>query len=302
MIALPSLTKAEEGDVKNYTWQPEAYYTQHTIPKSSGGVRWLNEPNEWLKEVQYQLLYNLIYKFSTHDAAYGFKKDTSLIKGAAKHVKNNLLLNVDLKNFFPTINKPKVISWMNGALNNLKSRELITGFDGEDVIALSDLLSYKNQLPQGAPTSPALSNLIFKPADTQLETLAQDHGLTYTRYADDLSFSHPSLDFDMDAALAEIGSLVQSYGYTLNPEKTRIMRPHRRMEVTGVVVNEKPAIARWKWRNLKAEIHNTLKKNEPISRSTFRRIHGKVNWYMQVKGLQAYPKWAPIDELKLLVN
>lgn len=302
MIALSSLTKAEEGDVKRYTWQPEAYYTQHTIPKSNGGVRWLNEPNEWLKDVQYELLYNLLYKFSTHESAYGFRKNVSLIDGATKHVKNNLLLNVDLKNFFPTINKPKVISWLHGSLKNLVERKLITDFDGEDVLLLSDLLSYKNQLPQGAPTSPALSNLIFKPIDVELSVLAGDNALEYTRYADDLSFSHKDLNFDMDNIVSKVADIVNSSGFTLNPKKTRIMRPHRRMEVTGVVVNEKPAIARWKWRNLKAEIHNTLKKNEPISRSKFRRIHGKLNWYMQVKGLDTYPKWAPIDELKLLVN
>lgn len=304
MNVLPGLANACVEKIEEICWNPQKHYTRHIIKKSNKkDVRWLHEPHEELKEMQYSLLYNIIYKFKPHDKAYGFKRKTSLIDGAKFHIGKKVLLNLDVKNFFPSIGKARVINWSYYALNNLAARGLISSdILASDAIHLADLLCFRNGLPQGAPTSPALSNLIFKPLDTQLWDWCASEGVAYTRYADDLSFSHDDSSFDVNKIIAKVREVLQPAGLYLNHSKTRVMRPHKRMEVTGVVVNEKASIARWKWRNLKAEIHNLVKRGEPITPLRFKKIKGKLSWLKQVKGWESFPHWAHIDELKLLVN
>lgn len=302
MSLIETITGTSLEKITDFSWSPQNYYTKHVIPKSSGGKRWLFEPNDWLKECQYNILYSVIYQFKPHDLVFGFKRRVSLVEGARKHVGQGVLLNLDIKNFFPSIRKVQVINWAFYTLANLNERGLFGDYSTQDVLHLADLLCFMNGLPQGSPTSPALSNLIFRPLDEEIEEWCTKNGVTYTRYADDLSFSHRDGTFDIDQVALFIETLLSDTTFKLNPKKTRVMRPHNRMEVTGIVVNEKTSIARWKWRNLKAEIHNIVKNEEPITPLKFKQIKGKLSWLAQAKQWDEFPKWAKIDQLELLTH
>lgn len=215
------------------------------IPKKSGGKRKLYIPVSSLKIVQHKLNQILQAVYQPRDCVHGFVKHRSVLSNAEAHLqrkKRAYVLNIDIQDFFPSINFGRVRGMFMAFPYNL-SAEVST--------ILAQICCVDNQLPQGAPTSPIIANMICAKLDTQLQRLARDNRCFYTRYADDLTFSTSVASFPRTLArLEDIGAgtqvvvgstlnqIVEANGFKLNKDKIRLQSSDRRQEVTGITVNK----------------------------------------------------------------
>lgn len=240
--------------------EPLRHYRVTPIPKRVG-ARLLEIPKPRLREIQRKILRRILDQVPAHPAAHGFVKGRSPRTFGIPHAGREVVISVDLKNFFPTIGinrvvaifdalgYPKTVAWN---LAYLCTTSTPAGQLNGLPYAAASLLRTRH-LPQGAPTSPALANLVARMLDTRLTALAGSMGLRYTRYADDLAFSGNA---DVDKVLWVVGQIVSDEGFTLNPVKTRVRRAHRRQLLTGLVVNDWPAVPRKEYDELRAILHN----------------------------------------------
>jgi len=228
------------------------HYRHFDIEKKSGGFRRISTPMPRLKRVQYWILDNILNKVELHPAAHGFIKGRSICTNAEPHVGSQIVANLDLENFFPTITFARVKGLFRslGYSHQLSTifALLCTEYDF-DQVALMDKKYFvgkgERKLPQGAPTSPAISNIICRQLDRRLEGVATQMEYVYTRYADDLTFStreNPARN--VQKLLWRCRKIVEDEGFKLHPAKTKIMRKHRQQKVTGIVVNEKLSLDR----------------------------------------------------------
>ena len=240
-----------------------SHYQRFRIPKKTGGERLISAPMPRLKRAQYWILDNILARVPIHQAAHGFVPGRSILSNAAPHVGRDVVVNFDLKDFFPTLTWKRV----RGKFRGLGYSEavatvlaLICTEPDVDEIELDGQRLYAKRgprrLPQGAPTSPALTNLICLRLDQRLQGLAAKLGFTYTRYADDMTFSASGEPAKKTGALLKfVGEIVTAEGFTVHPDKTRVMRCHRRQEVTGLTVNERIAVPRDTLRRFRALLH-----------------------------------------------
>ena len=220
---------------------PQADLVQHVvqyettaIAKRNGGKRILHVPDRATKHLQRKLLQRLIGRLSIHDNVHGFRKGHSIVDNAAEHVGREVIVKLDVVDFFPSTNSKRGEGAFRGA-----------GFNQKTAAVLAGLTCYEGGLPQGAPTSPALSNYVNKNMDKKLDKLAIGLGARYTRYADDLTFSFSKYSReDIHSLLISTGKILNYYGYRLNSKKKRIIRQHRQQLVTGLVVNERVNLPR----------------------------------------------------------
>jgi hypothetical protein len=239
------------------------HYQHFTLPKKTGGERLISAPMPRLKRAQYWILANILEKIPLHDAAHGFRAGRSIVTNAQPHCQAHIVLNHDFKDFFPTLKYPRI----RGLYRSLGYGEqvatilalLTTEADRQQVELDGDHYYVKQgerYLPQGAPSSPALTNLLCRRLDARLQGAARSLGFHYTRYADDLTFSG-----DRDSAKKlrklqwRLEQIVAEEGFLLHPEKHRVMRDNTQQEVTGIVVNEKPSIDRKTLRRFRALLH-----------------------------------------------
>jgi RNA-directed DNA polymerase len=257
-------------------------YLSFSELKKDGSKRWIDAPRKTLKHVQVNIMYNLLYKISPHDSAYGFIVGRSPATGAKQHLNNKLLLMMDLSNYFPSINYGQVISAFYYILGILNTKEKTNFNIRNDSIILTHLCTYNNVLPQGAPTSPALANIITKPLDSELTKLSSANGVTYTRYADDLAFSHSDLKFDIDSFIKKVKIYITMNGFLINAKKTRVLRPHRRQSITGVVINDKLGVAKKYYKNTKAGVYNFSNPNNRFSNKQIQKLRGRIEWIRSI--------------------
>lgn len=228
---------------------PDRYYRLFTIPKKSGGERIILAPRIFLKTVQRYILKFILDKQPTPSFATGFIKGKGIVHNARLHAGSRFLLNVDLEDFFGTVK-----------LNRVRQIYLNLGYSIAVADTFAQLCTYKGALPQGAPTSPALSNLVFAEIDNEIVQLAAEHRLTYSRYADDISFSGPNAISRV--FLPELNKIIARNGFRLNPRKTRFAGPGQAKYVTGLVVNVRPQKDRKMRRKLRAIFHQAKIKPE----------------------------------------
>jgi RNA-directed DNA polymerase len=257
------------------------YYLSHTVRKSSGGLRWINAPQPPLIDAQTYLLHNFFYKFKPSKHCVGFRRGMGVTEGAKRHFGNKCLLNLDLKDFFPSIHRQEVYQMIQryNAVLRKKGFSPMTNFE---IGSLTKMVTLSSCLPQGAPTSPVIANLVSTSLDKELSQLSDKYGLVYTRYADDLSFSSPDKDFDMESLIPAIILIVEAKGRILNNKKTRISRPHQRMEVTGVVINDRLTVPRYKWRNFRAKLHNLIRDRRTITPKEYKQLRGYIQWIQSI--------------------
>jgi hypothetical protein len=203
-------------------------YLEFSVPKARGGVRKLAAPSPDLKALQRTILRKVLGKLTAHEAATGFERGHSIATNARFHAGQAVVVRMDIRDFFASTPEPRVRKYL---------KTIGWGSDAADV--LTRLCTHKGGLPQGAPTSPRLSNLVNRDLDRRLRAVADKAGARYTRYADDLTFS-----FDQDDATAVRGLIgiaahvVRECGYTPHyRRKLRVLRAHQRQTVTGLVVN-----------------------------------------------------------------
>ena len=201
-------------------------YYDFNISKKNGGKRKISMPNEVLKEIQALIKEKILEKIKISDKANGFVINKSIITNAKEHLNKDKILNIDLKDFFPSIHKNRVYY----IFKNL------CGYNNEVSFCLTNLVTYKNALPQGAPTSPILSNIVSYMMDIRLDKMSQKLGIKYTRYADDITFSG-SYDLINSKLLEYVTTIIEDCGFKINDKKTRFAGKGRKQEVTGLIVN-----------------------------------------------------------------
>lgn len=287
-----------------YRMPPEIKYTRFEIPKRGGGSRTINAPNEKLMLLQRKLAdvlqncveeINAAHKFKD-DLAHGFKRGRSIVSNATKHRRRRFVFNVDLQDFFGTINFGRVrgffISDKNFALHPATAT------------VLAQIACHENALPQGSPCSPVISNLVGHVLDIHLSKLAFKAGCTYTRYADDLTFSTNKPEFPARIAKQiseqphkwevgdELQEIITASGFKINAQKTRLQYRDSRQDVTGLVVNRKVNIRSEYRRAVRAMAHHLFMTGDfeimdgPIRhKGTVAQLHGmlghidRVDWY-----------------------
>lgn len=287
-----------------YRIDPSKRYKTFSIKKKSGGERIICAPITTLKIIQRKLSQVLYLVYFPRSCVFGFCKNKGIKDNASVHIKEKFVFNVDLENFFPSIHIGRVIGLFMARPFN---------FSKEVAILLAQISCYDGKLPQGAPTSPVISNLICFGMDRQLKSLAKKYHCNYSRYADDLSFSSKSKTFskaigvfDKESGKIECGNelqeIIESNNFKVNKNKVR-MQPHFRSQcVTSLVVNEKVNIKREYIRNIRAILHSWKKdginkaeekffklnpreinpyKNKPLLNTI---IWGKIKYIQMIKG------------------
>ncbi|MFL7939219.1 retron Ec67 family RNA-directed DNA polymerase/endonuclease (plasmid) [Priestia megaterium] len=251
-------------------------YTSFEIDKKSGGVRKINSPLGELKDIQRKLAKALDkgkkYKYeSKNDPSHAFKKNKSIITNAKIHRNKKLVLNIDLENFFESFHFGRVRGFFIKNNNFLLSSEVAT--------VIAQLSCYEGKLPQGAPTSPIISNLICEILDYRLLKIAKKYRLDYTRYADDLTFSTNDKKFlDLQMEFYEhVSKELMRAGFKINTKKNRLQLRDSRQVVTGLIVNKKINVNRAYYKETRAMAHQLYK------HGTF-EINGKKATLNQLEG------------------
>jgi retron-type reverse transcriptase len=233
------------------------HYRVHPLPKKSGGNRLVTVPSDALKRLQRRILRSGLDEVFLHPAAHGFRSQRSILTNALPHVGHPCVVNVDIKSFFPSTRYPLILHACSLLAGGVLSEPACH--------VLADICSHAGGLPTGAPTSPALANLILRSADTSIAKAAKANNITYTRYADDLTFSGES---NVLKILPFVSRVLGQLGYLLDDKKTNIFRRGRRQMVTGLVVNEKANLPRRIRRRLRAAVHQASNGGKP-------KWHGK---------------------------
>lgn len=217
------------------------FYRRFYIDKKNGKKRTIDEPLPSLKEIQNWILHEILYRVQISPYAKGYVPGKSIKDNARFHKGQNMVLSMDLKDFFPSIKYGRVLS----LFRKLGYREPVA-------VMLANLCCLDGCIPQGAPTSPFLSNIIACQLDDDIEEYVKQKKIRYTRYADDLTFSGK---FNEGDVIKNIERITKKWGFLINEEKTRVRKRNQRQEVTGIVVNEKLQVKRKLRRKLRCEIY-----------------------------------------------
>lgn len=240
------------------------HYSRRFMPKRDGGARVIEQPRPLLHRVQSTICKHLLSEVPLHDAAHGFVRERSVFSAASVHCGKRLVLSMDLTDFFGSIDRRRTTAVFRTAGYPPKVAYLLgcictaPGANSEDVAEAS--IPQKSRLPQGAPTSPAISNAVAYRLDQRLAGLARSVQADYTRYADDLTFSGDA-EFakSVERFIHLVGAIAMHEGFEINYRKTRRMYSGRRQTVLGLVVNESPAASRRSYEELKAVLNNSVR-------------------------------------------
>lgn len=277
-------------------------YKVFNIGKKNGGKREITAPHSRLIMLQENLKDTLELIYKPKACVYGFVKDGGIVKNARNHLRKRHIANVDLRDFFPSINF--------GRVRGVLMAEPF-GFNQEIATVLANIATYKGMLPQGAPSSPVISNIICYKMDGALMHLAKMNKCIYTRYADDLTFSTSLREFPFQIMrIDEYGStvvgdalreIIIDNGFTVNADKCRLQSGGNRKIVTGLVVNQKLNVKRTYIRNIRAMLYawdkygytkacaeflnKHYRKNSVNKSPKFHNVlRGKLNYLKMVRG------------------
>lgn len=249
---------------------PLDHYAHFSIPKRSGGTRAISAPRPYLKVAQAQILEGVLKRVEVHRAAAAFLTTLNIGDNARQHAHSEeggpaVVLRIDLKDFFPSITFHRIAGVFaslgyNAGISTLlalictESPRIEATFDGQkSFVALGERF-----VPQGAPTSPALTNLLCRRLDARLQGMAKHYGFTYTRYADDLVFSSPVPEARAISLQRGVLQILEAEQFIVNPDKIAIMRKGARQSVTGLVVNGDlgPRVSRRDLKRFRAVLHD----------------------------------------------
>lgn len=284
-------------ELKKLWWYGSTMYKQFPVAKGPGKQRLITAPDNRLKMLQRKLAPLLDQLYRVRNPVHGFVLDRSVKSNAEAHKNRRYVVNLDLKDFFPSITENRI----RGLLRAL-------GVDHRVSEIVARLCCYDGHLPQGAPTSPVLSNMICYRLDTVLLQIAKAARAIYTRYADDITFSTfqppagifeaaipPSGRFAPEALAANLLEAVANNGFTLNPDKAHYADRHARRMVTGLKINELINVDRHYVRNLRAALHSVETHGVVGAQTRFQteyggsaslaaHLAGKISWLGFIKG------------------
>ena len=275
--------------VSNHT---ERHYTRLTLPKRDGTVRELLSPDPLLKKIQRNILRNVLEELPVSPHATAYRRGSGILGNASPHQGRKQILKLDIRDFFGSITYLMV--YRNAFPRIYYPPSVAT--------LLAHLCCCRDYLPQGAPTSPAVSNLVMKPFDDHVGKWCKERGITYTRYCDDMIFSG---DFDAGPVIRKVRSFLLSMGFELNEKKTQVLGSGKRQSVTGIVVNKKPQVSRAYRDKLRQEFYYCRKHGvashllwindrrclppEPEQVERYlRSLLGRVNYALQVDPQNTY--------------
>lgn len=294
-----------------YIVKPQNQYIQFKIKKKNGGERLISAPTNKLKSIQ-SALSNLlldcldeIYKNKFPDSeiakqklkhpkvlkikigsaknkqpslSHGFERNRSIITNAMMHIGKKNVLNIDLEDFFGSFNFGRVRGFF------IKNENF--KLDPNIATVIAHIACYNGELPQGSPCSPVITNLITHSLDIRLATLAKKHSCTYTRYADDITFSTRKDTFPESVMRQEVReykagkklcSEIKRAGFSIKESKTRIQYADSRQDVTGLIVNQKPNVRREYWRTVRAQCNSLFKTGKFVEVDGEKETDGKIN-------------------------
>lgn len=274
-----------ELELKRFALRSERFYREFESEKKSGGTRTIVAPTKELKAIQRKISNLILKRQEVHDACNGYRKGRSIVSNARPHIGQDFVFNMDLKNFFPSISFNRVL----GLFQSLEC-------DRDVALLLTRLTTYKGELPQGAPSSPFVANLICRRLDNRLDKFCQIRNWNYTRYCDDITISGAA---SPASARKTIAMVIESEGFEINESKTRVKYKHQQQSVTGIVVNEKLSIPRARRRQLRAACHQMQLDPESF-RGSSDRILGQLTFANMVEGILEQENFQ--DALELLLE
>ncbi len=294
-------------------------YDYQWVPRPGRVPRLLESPTPILKRAQRTILDALLSRIPVHPAAHGFVPGRSVLTHAARHVGAAMVITMDLEQFFASVSPARLYGILRLAGYPEALASLLTGLcstrtpvrvigqmpGGGEVSARQSLRSRlrAGHLPQGAPTSPAVANLVSFQLDARLAGYAQAAGAAYTRYADDLAFSGgPALRSAAHRFVAATGEIVVAEGLSVNQTKTRLQRARQRQSVTGIVVNDHPNVSRAYHDQLRAVLHEAHTRGPQMANRDhhpdFRsHLAGRVEWVESVNPVRGRRLRALLDSI-----
>ena len=272
-------------DLFALTRHASAHYRNITLKKKNGDYRTIHAPDTTLKSVQHTIL-RTVLRHPASRYATAYVRGRSLTDNASPHVGKRYILKLDITDFFGSIRFDQVYS---AAFNTRY-------FPKQIGVMLTTLCCYRDVLPQGAPTSPALSNLVMKNFDENLGAWCEKRGITYTRYCDDMTFSG---DCSLYPVYQKVKNMLRDTAFELNERKTHFITNAARQSVTGLTVNEKVAVSSDYKRRLRQEVHYLLKygaadclarlgDTETSPETYFNRLVGRLRFVLQIEPDNAY--------------
>lgn len=261
------------------------YENYHTVIIHNGRGhknRKLSIPNTLLKIVQRRILEQYLYQLKASDYSTAYCKGKSMLDNAFPHVGKECVLKLDILHFFDSIDDDMVYLVMKRLGLSVSATTLLT-----------HLCTYKTRLPQGAPTSPYIANLVMKQFDEKLGHWCSKYNISYTRYCDDMTFSSNKTDIRSTNVVGKVKRMLYRMGFMLNDKKTVFISSSQQQRVTGVVVNEKPTLSRSQKRALRQEVYYCQKygASDSINRrglniSTDKYLHsllGRIAFALQIE-------------------
>lgn len=286
-------------------------YVRFAIAKRDGSDRQICAPRQELRYVQRTILHEILDGLPVHDAAHGFVKGRSIVTNAEPHLGSRIVVKFDLRNFFHTIHWSRVLGLFASLGYTCGNCRISTELDSPAVaVALARLSTYTPEpgnwhncfTPQGAPTSPAIANLVCRKLDARLSGLAREMNGVYTRYADDLTFSFSDGSIAVGRFRWWVDQICHQEGFFVNQRKLRIIRAHRRQRVTGIVVNDCLRVPREQRRRVRAIIHNCRKhgvESQTRGRDGFLTwLHGVASYIHMVHPDEGRELLASVEELR----
>lgn len=255
------------------------HYHRVQLPKKGSGTRNLSVPDGLLKAIQRRIVEVLLFPMPVSQYAKAYRFGSSTTRNAGPHVGKKVVLKLDILHFFDSVRYSVV-----------KDLAFPREIYGENIRILLTMLCYfRDALPQGAPSSPAITNILLYDFDEETGRWCRDRNIAYTRYCDDMTFSG---DFRPGEVTAFVRSKLKKLGFLLNEQKTHVQRSFQQQRVTGIVVNEKLSIPGEDRRKLRQELYYCRKygisghlerRGISVAEEDYRqRLLGKVNYFLQV--------------------
>lgn len=281
---LSTLIGIDYGFLVKVAFGTKSFYREFKIPKRSGGYRTIKAPYQSLLFVQRWIYKNILFNQKTQFCAHGFVPNRSILSNAIEHKECRMLLKLDIKNFFDSIPIAFVINYFHKEL----------GYNSEVSYFLAKICCLDDVLPQGAPTSPALSNLISISLDRRLYRLAKYFNLKYTRYADDIAFSGEKIPAIL---ISYVENILSDCNLKINGQKTRLYSVGGSKIIAGVsVANGNPRVTRDFRRKLRQDLHfiekyglNGHMRHNSIKQCNYiERLIGKLNFWLFIEPDNSY--------------
>ena len=275
------------------------HYTRFYISKRSGGERLISSPKPTLRKAQNWILKEILEKIKLHPAAMAFRSGVSVLDNASLHTRKEIVLRIDIKDFFPSIVFPRVRGFFESLGYNpgISSVLALICTDSPRVLLNQQNKSYfvevgKRCLPQGACTSPNLANLITNNLDKRISAYADKSKWIYSRYADDLILSTNAIMKNPNCLISGISKIISDEGFQVNQKKTRIMRKSSRQIVTGLLVNDGVRLTKRDLHRFRAFLHNCEikgieKVSNEIGKDAVSFAKGYLSYINMISPLQA---------------